>query len=246
MKNKTIYNICTFIIVCLSLSIVSICDIQAQKTTIYFIPGQGSDYRIFENIKVKDDFDIKYITYFTPEKGTSMKDYAKQLISQIDTTQKFILIGVSLGGMLATEMADLINPEKVIIISSAKCRSELPYRYRFQKTIPIYKLCSVNTIKKGAFVLQPLVEPDSKNEKYTFNSMLQDKDSIFLKRAVEMIITWERTDFSECIIHIHGNKDKTIPIRNVQYKYLIDEGSHMMTLTRGPEISDIINEIINK
>ena len=31
--------------------------------------------------------------------------------------------------MLATEMTDFLNPEKTIIISSAKCRKELPQSF---------------------------------------------------------------------------------------------------------------------
>jgi surfactin synthase thioesterase subunit len=69
-----------------------------------------------------------------------MYSYAKKLSHQIDTTQPFILIGVSLGGMLATEMTDFIQPEKTIIISSAKNKYELPHRYRFQNIVPIYYL----------------------------------------------------------------------------------------------------------
>jgi len=35
-----------------------------------------------------------------------------------------------------------------------------------------------------------------------------------------------------------------IPIKNVQYEYLIEEGSHMMMITRAGEINEIIASIL--
>jgi hypothetical protein len=74
--------------------------------------------------------------------------------------------------------------------------------------------------------------------------MLNDKDPDFLKRTAAMIIQWERNESREDIVHIHGDNDHTIPIRNVDYDYLIEDGSHMMVYTRADEISDLINKIL--
>lgn len=216
------------------------------KPVIYLLPGQGSDYRLFNNLDLDEKFDVIHIRYHTPEEGLSMKGYALQLSRQIDTSKSFILIGVSLGGMLATEMSEFLKAEKVIIISSAKSRHELPGRYKFQKTIPIYRLFSSTTVSIGAQVMQPIVEPDRKKEKETCKSMLRDKDPDFLRLTIDMIINWEREAFSDHIIHIHGDNDHTIPHRNVKYGYLIENGSHMMTLTRGKEISKLLNSILKE
>ena len=175
-----------------------------------------------------------------------MPEYAHTLAKQIDTTEKFILIGVSLGGMLATEMSTFLSPEKVILISSAKHRNELPGSYRFQQKIPIYKIVSPGMSKLGARILQPIVEPDRRHEKETFKAMLKDKDPHFLRRTIEMILTWEREMSPKNIVHIHGEKDSTVPIKNVKYDYLVPHGSHMMTLTRGEEISELIADILSK
>ncbi len=173
-----------------------------------------------------------------------MKSYAKRLSKQIDKSQDFIIIGVSLGGMLATEMTDFLNPEKTIIISSAKCKYELPHRYRFQNIIPVYKLIPGKMSKKSSFFMQPLVEPDRKIEKDIFVSMLKDKDPDFLEITIQMIMTWDRETYSDKIIHIHGDNDNTIPHRNVKYNYLIKDGSHMMTLTRVKKVSVLLMKIL--
>ena len=218
--------------------------ISQNITFVYFFPGQGSDERLFSKIKLDSNFRLIYIAYPVPEKRTTLKEYANVISKQIDTNQTYIFIGVSLGGMICTELADIFKPQKIIIISSAKCRKELPFRYRFQKTIPINKIIPGGLIKVGAQILQPIVEPDRKKDKAVFKSMLKSKSPKYYKRTVNMIINWDRKNYNDKIIHIHGTKDHTIPIRNVKVNYRIDKGSHMMTLTRGDEINELIKSIL--
>jgi pimeloyl-ACP methyl ester carboxylesterase len=234
------------ILLCFATLIVFFCvslETNGQsETNVYFIPGQGADYRLFDSIQLDSGFTMVHVHYTLPDRGVRMTEYAKELAKQIDTTQQFILIGTSLGGMLAAEMTDIISPEKVIIISSAKNRKELPFRYRFQKHIPLFEIMPRFIIKAGARFLQPLVESDSKNNRPTFKAMLKDKDSRFLKRTIRMIVNWDRVGADPKIIHIHGEADKTIPIQNVKFNYRIENGSHMMTLTQFEKINQIINK----
>jgi hypothetical protein len=72
--------------------------------------------------------------------------------------------------------------------------------------------------------------------------MLKSKDKIYMKRAVDMIINWQRETYNPNIIHIHGDKDNTIPIKNVNVTLIVEEGSHMMALTMGERIGKIIAE----
>jgi pimeloyl-ACP methyl ester carboxylesterase len=215
-------------------------------TTVYLFPGEGSDERIFSKIKFDTNFRVVHVTFPTPKAGATMSDYARVISSQIDTGGKYIFIGVSLGGMLCCELADYLEPEKIIIISSAKCRNELPFRYRFQSTVPINKLVPKGMIKSGARFLQPIVEPDRKLHEDVFNSMLKSKNPDYYKRTVDMILNWKRDKINHNIIHIHGTNDHTIPIRNVKADYKIADGSHMMTLTRGEEINKIIQSILSR
>lgn len=229
----------------LTLAFVSMTKAEGStKTKIYLIPGQGSDSRIYSNIQFPDNFETVHIKYELPAEGETMKSYAKKMAKQIPEEEGFIIIGVSLGGMIATEIAEIKSPNKVILISSAKNATELPARYNFQKNIPLYKMVGPKLSKSGAQFLQPIVEPDSKNEAATFQAMMEDKDPVFLKRTIQMIIEWDKQSNSCDIIHIHGNKDKTIPIKHVDYDYLVENGSHMMTLTRGDELSEILCEIL--
>ncbi|HET8859101.1 alpha/beta hydrolase [Marivirga sp.] len=223
-------------------STIIFCQIQP---TIYLFPGQGSDERLFERLELGSNYKLVHIKYPIPEKGSSLAEYAKVIAHQIDTTKQYILLGVSLGGMIISELLDFLKPEKSIIISSAKSRLELPIRYRFQKVIPIYKLIPTKLMLSGAKFLQPIVEPDRNTHQATFKNMLASKDPVYMKRTVSMIINWKRKISQENIIHIHGTKDRTIPIRNVDANYKVKGGSHMMTLTNPSPINNILSKYLS-
>ena len=215
-----------------------------EQTNIYLLPGQGADERLFKNLEFSEKYCVNHIEYVTPTYETSLKEYAQTLAQQIDESSPFILIGVSLGGMLATEMTDFMEPEKTIILASAKNTSELPRTFNFQKKVPLYKLVGKRNVKWGAKVLKPIVEPDFRKEKEIYKAMLEDKDPDFLLRTIPMIMTWDRTAHNENIIHIHGTKDHTIPYKNVKCDYPIEGGSHMMTLTQSDKINKVLETIL--
>src|SRR5687768_13132692 len=102
-----------------------------EKITIYLLPGEGSDERIFSKIQFDTNYRAVHVVLPTPAKNCTMKEYAQVVGQQIDTSGRYIFIGVSFGGMICSELAEYMQPEKIIVISSAKCSRELPMRYTF-------------------------------------------------------------------------------------------------------------------
>ena len=217
---------------------------EQQKIPVYLFPGQGSDSALFSELHFDSRFRLHYITLPTPEKKANMKDYALEVMDHIDTGRYPVLIGTSLGGMVCVEIADIIECRKVIIISSAKMRIELPFHYRFQRYVPLNKLVPKKLMKLGALILQPIVETDRNKKKEVFKRMLGSKDPMYIKRTVNLIIHWDRTGYNPTIIHIHGDRDHTIPLKHVKADYIIKGGSHMMTLTRAADISALLDQLL--
>ena len=217
----------------------------AQIDRVYLFPGQGSDYRIFDSLQIGSEIEKKIVNYPIPERNEQLKDYANRLINQIDTTSSYAFIGVSLGGMLAVELNNSLTPKTTILVSSVKARNELPKPLKSLKHFPINKGIPAICYKWGSFIAQPIFEPDRKKNKATFKAMLKAKDPKFLKRATYMISNWENTQISDNIFHIHGTDDNTLPLKHINADVIIESGSHMMMLTRGNEISEIIQMHLN-
>jgi surfactin synthase thioesterase subunit len=77
---------------------------------IYLISGLGADRRVFKKLVFPTDFELIYLDWITPEPAESLEAYAARLALNIDTSAPFYLIGLSFGGMLATEIAKKLNP----------------------------------------------------------------------------------------------------------------------------------------
>lgn len=215
-------------------------------TIIYLFPGQGADERLFSQLKFEDGYKVVHIAYPEPRDGETMTSFAEVIKQQIDLDGKYVFVGVSLGGMIASELAAITKPEQVILISSAKCREELPRLYRLQGRLGINKMVPGSLTRYGAIFLQGIVERDSWNNREVFQDMIKKKTPTYFKRTVDMIVNWDRTKPLENVVHIHGTGDHTLPIRFVKPDYVVEGGSHMMVLTRGEEINKLINEILLK
>lgn len=231
------------LIVCLLLRVVY----AQQETRLYLLPGQGSDHRIFSRLSFPEGVDTIHLHYLPVETDETLEHYASRMAQQIDTSLPFSLMGVSLGGMVCVEMSDLVRPEQVILLSSASSGDEIPEFYHSFRKYPVYHYFGPNLIKYATFILQPVYEPDRRTQRSTCNAMIMDKDAAFMKSAVHMIVTWNRTEADNIntpIIQIHGTDDQTLPIENIHADHLIQDGSHMMTLTRADEVSVILAQIL--
>jgi hypothetical protein len=219
---------------------------QVQKPILYLIPGQGADERLFANLNV-EEVEIKVLTFLVQEKNESLAHYARRMATQIDTTQKpFFIGGSSLGGMICIEMTKFMHPTHIFLFSSAKTRQELPFRYRFQKFIPIYKILPARLIKRLAIFVQPRVEHEVWKERAIFRTMLKAKNTKFMKRSIHCICTWNNTEIPLNVTHFHGSKDRTLPARNIKNAEMIESGSHMLVYFNGLEIGKKMDVIIQK
>ncbi len=85
---------------------------------VYLISGLGADRTVFRNLIFSEGVKIHYLDWITPKTKESLRDYALRLAEGIDTSRTFCIMGLSFGGMLATEMTSVLKPQRTILISS--------------------------------------------------------------------------------------------------------------------------------
>ena len=208
-------------------------------TNVYLIPGLGGDKRMYAG--QLSHFPLaKVLEFIRPVENESISSYAKRLAEGIDTTKPFILVGVSLGGMLAQEIANIYSPVKTIIISSVKSRSELPLWIRFFKFLPVQKIIPGKFYLWAFMLLVGLKTLFSKSNNVIGNlkNMARDADPVFVYWAVNQVINWKNPIKHFEAYHIHGNKDFLFPIRRLaNVSTVVDHGTHAMILTHVKEIN---------
>jgi pimeloyl-ACP methyl ester carboxylesterase len=178
-----------------------------------------------------------------PDKGDTMKSYAQKLLPQI-TEENPIIMGVSLGGMLATEIADLIPTKKVILISSSKCTKEVPLLYRIAGLLGLLHLVPITLVKHMYFMFYLLFGVKFQYDKELIKAVIRDTDNTFLFRASKMVATWKRKTYNPAIVHIHGTADKILYPHSIKADYWVKGGGHMMIMLNHTEVNAIIKDIL--
>ena len=210
---------------------------------IYTIPGSGTTEDLFKNISVTN-YQLKVLKWPEPQSAWSLKDYTKAFISQIDSSVPVHLMGVSFGGMLCCEIADLIPTKKIVLISSCKNKNELPPNIKILKTLPIQKLVSDSLYRALASRLSWIVGFE-KIYLQQFLKMMREMPKNYFKYCVDMIIHWDKKDNSQNIFHIHGNADNLLPHTFIKNYQLIEKGNHAMVVYKASEINSLLNTYFN-
>ena len=188
--------------------------------------------------------DVEFIDWITPLTNESLEDYVKRISLKI-TTENPILIGLSFGGMVAVEISKILKTEKTILIASAKNKLELPRFNRISGKLKLNKLIPKSIFKKQNFITNWLFGIETESEKQLLKNILHDTDPNFFSWAIHEIVNWKNEVSPTHSIHIHGNKDRIIPINNIKPDYVIAGGGHFMTVNQPAEIGTIIQNLLS-
>lgn len=187
---------------------------------------------IFEHIKLDPKiYDIHWLKWQLPLKDESIQCYAERMLKYINHENP-VLIGVSFGGVLVQEIAKLISYKKLIIISSVKQSDEIPIHMKLARETGVYKylpfgllnyIFEIEKLPVGNFIRKRLK---------LYQQYLSINDKEYLDWAVKEMVCWNQAEPIPEIIHIHGDKDKVFPVKNINNYINVTGGTHIMILNR--------------
>ncbi len=213
-----------------------------DKMNVYFISGLGADQRVFKNLAIDPKFNVHHIEWIRPNKKESIKSYSSRLMDQIDTSQPYQLVGLSFGGMIATVISEIDDPEQIILISSNSVGIPLSKFYRGLIGFVLLSPFSAPFLKSTNKFTNNLFGANTPEEKALLKTILKDTDSKFLKWALKTISKWDHPVRSPIAYQINGTDDRMIQARLVDSDKLIQGGEHLMVLSKADEISPILNK----
>ena len=185
----------------------------------------------------------EFVEWKTPLPGETLPSYAERLFENIGNEEATI-VGVSFGGMLATEMAKKHPRTKVIIIASAKTFLEIPAYLRFWKYIPIYRFHSEKLKGFSGKIVLDILGAKGRDQRKVQQKILKDTDAAFTRWAMHAIVTWNNSTIPANVIHIHGSGDRLLPYRYVKADHCIQEGQHVLIMDHAAEVSELLKKII--
>lgn len=208
---------------------------------VYFISGLGADGRVFHHIRLPHGYEAVFLDWIPPRRGESLHDYALRMAKPIDTTVPFGLAGLSLGGMLATEIAKQFPPAFMILISSIGGSSQLPFYYHAAGKVGLQKLVPVSLLKSVSF-MKRFFTAETSEDKILIRQLIRDTDPAFVRWAMTAIVQWKCDPYEGRCIHIHGSRDAILPLRFTRATHVIAKGGHLMVLTNADEINAVLRQ----
>ena len=209
----------------------------------YFISGLGAGKKAFQRIKLPESFEPVYLDWIAPEKDESLRNYARRFSSLIKNDDAFVLIGLSFGGMLASEIARLRNPMKTIIISSIGCANELPWYFKRAGRIGLHRAVPIKLLKAGT-IIKNMIGAASKEDRAIIIDYAKFADPALVRWSLHAIVNWDQYQRLPGIIHLHGSKDLMLPLRYTHPDYIIKDGGHLMVFNKADEVNRILNQVL--
>ncbi len=203
----------------------------------------GADKRLFSGIESINGYEFVDLEWQPFPTIKTLKDYAVEIAKQIDTSKPFSLLGVSMGGMICSELADLLTPEKVVIISSAKTSKELPAQLNHLKFMSVTGMLNTGVIRYILSNSSHFFGEMNKNQRKLFYEMVESIPINFIVWSIKAILNWDKATADSKIIHIHGDNDFVIPSYNLTPTVTIEKGDHMMVWNKAEIINQLLQEI---
>lgn len=212
---------------------------------LYMIPGTACDWRMY--LPQQEVFDVAVPEWLPPAHVKEpMADYAKRLAAAIDVSQPFFLGGVSLGGMLAQEMALHCQPKALILIATCKSSRAV---FWFQRVYGNILRHLPNLLLRGmqhfTAWLVPLV-PTRRAYARPLAQMMLDIPLPLLRWQIYAATHWALSaSASVPTYQLHGRQDIIISCRKSGASQTM-KGGHFISVTHAAEVNGFIAECMNR
>ena len=196
--------------------------------SIIALPGMGATAEmhsrigsLLPNFKSVEWPDITGCNDFT--------DLAMRCIDLYDIKQSHVLVGSSMGGMVASEIAKILGNQDLILIGS--CLSSKSIRFGSLAEFGS-RIMSDNLIKLIG----------SKGSISMLSRMIKQVDPKFIRWSLDRIGKWKGVNATELkkVHSIHGMIDPIIPITRVSPNMIIATGGHFIAISHPKTVSKFI------
>lgn len=207
---------------------------------VYAIGGLGADQRVFQKLELKSK--LTFIDWISPKKNEQLNNYANRLVDKYEIKSPFSIIGVSFGGLVAVEISKIVQPVKLILVSSIETKSQLRIIFRLIACVKVLNILPRRMFLPPYFVADFLFSAKNKS---LLHEILADTDLGFVKWALIQLTGWRNTIKLKDSLLITGTNDRLLPVHSKSNTIYIKNGGHFMIVDKAKEISIVINNYLN-
>ena len=187
---------------------------------IYAFPGMGADSRMYSGAW-RTLPQCRFLDWSLYDGKSTIAALAERLITEQNIRAGDYLIGTSLGGIVACEVANRLDVAGLALVGSAKNKDEISALLRVLH--PLANLTPLECIQKAA----GKVPGD-------LAQMYHEGQAPFIRAMCQAIFDWEGLNEARIkALRIHGRHDRVIPHPEGVQNYL--DGGHLIVLTHAQE-----------
>lgn len=202
---------------------------------LYYLCGLGTDERLWQPL-ITQGLPGKVLKYPAPLPDDTLPVYAGRwsahLAEEMAGDQDAVLVGMSFGGLMAGELARLLNPKGLVLISTLKRADELPPYFRRMRVLTDY--VTGMQLRDWHFNLARLyygILPDSAANDLIVK-MIGDSDPTVHRFIIRSVLHWAPSwqPFVN-LLHVHGALDRVFPPKYLKEPVsYIPGGTHIVVL----------------
>lgn len=211
---------------------------------VFLIPGLGADHRLFARLELPGH---RVVAFDWPEmpKGSTLSDFAAVLAAQVDKDRPHALVGVSMGGMVAQEMAALTAPRRVVIISSWKGPHEMPRPIKVLRGTHPERVLTRAFIQRTRPFLHWQMGTTTPEATQLFDTLLLVHTPEQLRVQVDAALNWNGpSEPVKGLVHIHGDADHLMPLASIKGAQVVKGGGHFMVFTHAGAVAPLVQRAL--
>ena len=220
---------------------------------VYCLPGMSTDRRVFDRLDLSEiGLEVVALPWPWWQGATSLQDFARRVAQSIPKDEPYLLLGVSMGGMVMQEVRHYMTtehhhpPRALALISSATGPHEFPFYLKMMRGIAGWTLVRNWNLKlfsaSPAFfrsVKDPALRPMNQ-------AMVRETGAPFLRWQMKMVARWKPSAPSVVDVRIHSYKDKVLPLRNIDASSVHRKlhGTHRLIINEVEALTKHLKELL--